>query len=1213
MVKEFAEVKDPGLIDVVTQLMGLTNIMNNLNWVNPIKFKLMFNHTMKLFIWQYSKLVDFSNTLKPDVVKNIKDSTDSLTEVMSQLPMAVTEMTTMFSSVGRKRRLVRKGINVFIGDDGLIAIMTRIGKDLVNTINLDDAMTFSKSAENVSKSIRKLVRTFNIAAITAPLTMLGAYVIFGSSDKNSKWKGVLGMVATGLTNFAANSKNIKEGGEALLYISLVVGILALTAVLMSMVGLFIIKSWKSIAVVGIFMAALIFIFFVIGRSDRIIKEGTKELLYIAATVGILALTAVVVALLGQFIHANWKSILQVGVMMGFLLLGFMVIGFFANPINSGIKELMYVALTVGVIALIAVILVFISNYIKGNWEGILQIGTMLLFICAPIVAIGLMHRQLEQGKKSMLLMIGCVIALTISIMLLAHIANTTDLLMLTWAAGIMVGIILVIFGLMVALVAMASSGFGAVALAVGAAVMMAISAVMVSMGVALMAIAESVAIIDRLGIDDPKELAKKVMLPIEAAMVAVGALCMIPLPMIMIASANAVTLATVMISIGIIAKILQKIASLSIPDPAAGFDSKGNPKGYIQMTGEDFANAAMNANGILAVCAGMFDDSQNGNEVEFADGSKAKITTVSMNGIMAVTGQVKRKIRKLSKIMKYVGNIAVTLQKLSSLVVPDPAAGFDKDGNPKGYLIMQGQQFADACMNANGILMAASSMFATPKDDGSPIDVIFKGQDGEITAHIQPISLGALENIDGRVKRKIKKLGQIISVVGGMANTIQFMASMRIPTAWDESGNPTSFSPMKNPEDLEKAMENIKLIMTHIVDCMTSDDLANKLDNLSKRNSKKLANAMSSISGISSMADLISKLAGGQIPTKYTYDPETKQNIPGGFVNFSEYINKHKDDLRKNIENIYSIVTEAIINVCGSKEQIKRLEKVKTGMDLINKVMNPMFGMVKTTTEVYTKVAELPGQTELSETMGRGTWMIRHTCWALGDTKRILDEAGIPSLNTAKDYLTIIGDGKTGMLYRYKSMMEIYKNDFSSMDSNAFKERWSAATGTMEIMFGIYNNSVKLDVINGIQKNITETISLVKTIGGVDTNKLKYAATLMYSLNKVSQSIKGNFQGLAKVINEQLITALEKLQEVMKEIQTNGINVNSRPAVNPTAPGNNAGNGGSGLLDKIKDKFAGNNDNIQSPDEIVDKLDEILSIIEGFTDGYGNNRKVRTT
>ena len=71
-----AKISNPGLIDIVAQVANLSGIMTSLKFANPVKFKLKFNHTLKLFEWQYKKLVIFSSAFDVKTIRTIKFATD---------------------------------------------------------------------------------------------------------------------------------------------------------------------------------------------------------------------------------------------------------------------------------------------------------------------------------------------------------------------------------------------------------------------------------------------------------------------------------------------------------------------------------------------------------------------------------------------------------------------------------------------------------------------------------------------------------------------------------------------------------------------------------------------------------------------------------------------------------------------------------------------------------------------------------------------------------------------------------------------------------------------------------------------------------------------------------------------------------------------------------------------------------------------------------
>ena len=169
--------------------------------------------------------------------------------------------------------------------------------------------------------------------------------------------------------------------------------------------------------------------------------------------------------------------------------------------------------------------------------------------------------------------------------------------------------------------------------------------------------------------------------------------------------------------------------------------------------------------------------------------------------------------------------------------------------------------------------------------------------------------------------------------------------------------------------------------------------------------------------------------------------------------------------------------------------------------------------------------------------------------------------------NTLKDIATYMFPFVT-------SGIKLYLTHMKDLDTEAFDSSMTSSFGTMfkvvRMMEGSKMQSGQMSKIKEIRKNIQETRSLIKQIQSTDTDKLKYASTLMSKLAQFSASINGNFKELARTINKELIAALKDLEDTLDDLK-DGIDVNV-----------NGGIGGASHLGNI----------IQKPSSTISKDDK---------------------
>ena len=1113
----------------------------------------------------------------------------------------------------------------------------------------------TKNLSDISKPVKEMNKTLVVVGLSlVPLAL--AIPALWLMDK------AVGLIVVIMKRVSKAGKKVAEASKTLVDIGKAIALLGLTAVVLVLAGVFIVKNLAPLGVTILYVGILVGLFIIVSLATKWIHQGAKELMYIAAAIAILALTAVVLALTGQFITANWEAFKIVGMYMVVLLGIFLVVAIAARLgiIGEGTKQMLYIAAVVGILALIAVVLVLAGQFLKANWESLKAISLMLAMLIGMVFTVGYAAKAINNSKQSMIMLLVFVVLMTAMIVTLAVISQTCDLEQLLGTTAIMLGIILAVGGMAVAAgalqeflaegipammllsvicgilstVVMGVAAAAAIAdpleilevagimllivLAVGAisigagALMMGPQAVVFLAGMAAMTIISSIClmistvgmllagiakIVKSIGFNDYQELAKYVNMPFAALVRGDGEESLFdilgdlpgPVAMLKIMGKTALV-AGIMVSVGLIASILQKIASLNMPDPDAGYDPKtGKPLGYKAMKSEDFAMAAQNASVILAMAAAMFGDEPQ--EFVLGDGSKFTVQVVNMAALEKISGSTKRKVKKLSKIVGYVSNMADTLQHIASLNMPDADAGFNPEtGRPLGYKLMQTEDFMRAAVNAGSILSFFVNLFG---DD--PVELEF----GQEKFTIAPVSEAALENITGRTKRKVKKLGEIVEVVGGMAQTLQSIASLTVPDAqspedFNENGTPKKWRMMtqqdmldaatsagsilqffcalfdekptnlqfgnqgsvtinpiseealdnitgrtkrkieklgtivavcggmgetlqnlaslmvpdaQNPEDFnengtpkkwrqmseadfQNAMKMAEKMLTSIINILGDDKMAEKLSNISQRNMKKLGVAMEAVQGLSGIMDIVKSMAGGRMAVEWKRDtnpdsPTYGQEIVTKYINIADYISKNSSKITSTIRTLIMCPIEALGRIADNKSEMKRVKEVAKTANSITSVINKIKGPIKDIIDLYNnKMTNL-------------------------DTEKCREM-----------YVAVLG----GAL---EPLLQFNPTDVRNMISAGTVKTFERVTKTMSTL----NFNEKQG--NQFKANVHEVSELMTTINTVDLKRLEVASDLMQHIADLSHDIRGDFNALAKAINEDLLEALKNLTDAL--------------------------------------------------------------------------------
>lgn len=537
------------------------------------------------------------------------------------------------------------------------------------------------------------------------------------------------------------SVTIKNLSKAFLLLSLSIAVIALT-------GILIVTALPLITVTLAFLVGLLWLFSVLGSKlvKREIKEGAQTILLISLTITLMAMTAVLIVTLAQFIQAEWESLAIIGVALAGLLVIFAVLSskLVVKEIEGGAKSILKIALCIALMALIAVGLVWVSDYVHGDWESLLQIGFMMLvltgtlflisliankidasdmvkltictlLLCVAVGALALIGQQfdltntlatagimagiaiviggilvglsfipkklIKQGEIALGIVVACAAGLAATVWILADAINKAGDMKKIWeGAGIMGAIVGVLTALVIGLGALTLTGIGAVGLAAGTAVLGGITLIAMGLSNCIKEIAVTAAIMKTYNLDK-KALENTMKMPIEVIKdIMSTTLKDVKITTVMAAALKFKPLASISEGIGTMANVLRDIALLNIPTKV---DEKGNPIEWRQMNATDFENAGLNA----AVCASVLTKIfTGGGEVEVGDGNGGKKTIfvagVNMDEVENISFRSMIKFKCITDLSTGIGNVAQVIKDIASFSIP---AEFNADGTPKSY------------------------------------------------------------------------------------------------------------------------------------------------------------------------------------------------------------------------------------------------------------------------------------------------------------------------------------------------------------------------------------------------------------------------------------------------------------------------------------------------------------------------------------------------
>lgn len=1259
--------KDPGqfaetpkvMKTITTALGGIFSVLNDLGTMNfgsvivaKIRIWRLYNVTYSLmkFLWQVGKVSPIPFLKASDVIKSINNNIGGLIELTQNLGQVKMAFLTHRSIRGLYRILFghAPGTPKKPNDIGIIDMYRK----------LSNPSTSKKIAKGgiaikmIASSLMDLIKAVNILGISLPLLALAW---LATKLLNPITKGLIRIFRRVGNKWGA----IVKGGLSLRFMA---GALMVFVAGMLLVGLAVIGGLKLIGATLLVIAGIVTFVVILGLMRGLINNGIRSVRGVAIAIALLGLTAIAMVAVGQYITVNWEAFTVMTLTIAGLVAAVITIGVFKTQIQNGLTAVVLVVLFAVAMTLVMGAIAAIAAL--GDPSEMLQVSGIMVLILGAIIAattiVGLAQEVIDMGLPAMMtLSIICGILSTV-MMGIAAAAAVADPLEMLEVVGIMTLMIVAI---------------GALSMAAGGLIMgpqaVLFMAGMVAMGmlVGLCGLISSVALVTALavnaiktiGIQESTELAKLLNMPFAAIIRGDGNESLMdilkdlpgPLQMMKI-TANVALLSGAMISVGLIASILQKIASLNMPDPDAGFDPKtGKPLGYKQMKSEDFAMAATNASVILGMTAAIFGDEER--EFTLGDGSTFQVQVVDMAALDKLGLSVRIKVKRLAKIVGYVSNMADTLQRIASLNMPDPEAGYNKEGKPLGYKTMTHDDFMNAALNAGSILSFFVNLWG---------DETVEMETNEGTFSVEPISMAALENITGRTKRKVEKLGVIVSVVGNMAETLQNMSSLIIPDVhsaadFDENGRPKVWKQMtgddlknaalttgsllsffvnlwgdkdvtldlgtmgqvqvkcistatlenitgstkrkvkklgeiigvvsniseilKNlssliipdvhgPEDfdengrpkkwkqmtdtdIKKAMDQAAYLMRSCIEVLGDDELTRELDNLSKRKMKKLGPAMQAVQGLEGIMEIVKNMAGGNFPIEYKMDtdkesPTYGQQVVTKTINLVKYIRDNQGAIKETIKALIMCPIEAIASIMDDKTAMNKVKKVdedaKPIIDSINKLKGPLVGIMDTYNDKL--VGANVGEVQKAYTS-------------------ILHGALDPLITFDQNMMRDVQTGALPVFERVSKAMTTLNFDVKKAET--------------------------------LKANIQEMSSLMKTINTVDLQKLKTAEQAMHHIAYLTKSIHGDFQGLAKVLSEELLEVLNKLTDAL-----NGLgNTTPQPATIGNATPDKGGT--SGQANKANNNQK--SEKLQAMNEIKQQLSKIaanLSTLAG-TVHYG--------
>lgn len=556
--------------------------------------------------------------------------------------------------------------------------------------------------------------------------------------------------------------------------------------------------------------------------------------------------------------------------------------------------------------------------------------------------------------------------------------------------------------------------------------------------------------------------------------------------------------------------------------------------------------------------------------------------------------------------------VAHTIQSFANLNIPTK---YDKDGNPVEFRQMNQTDFDFASGNMVNIMTTLIKAISDPE---------------------------LVKQIDDMGVLTIAKIGFILSVVGNLKNiveVIQQMSHMSVATKFDSNGNPIEFKSI-TPEERDAAIATTISLMTDLLKAMTSEELTSQLDDMGRRSRKNLETIMSSTGGVKDLVDAIKTAAtfedgevANGIGTIRSLIIEYAGLMSDLFVNKWDSVWEKKKILGVNVPYLtFKIVDKAQIDVDslddaidGMQELLKPLEPTKQLTDKIKEIlkdadytaMPPQLDAMKNSILDYVRIVTDKRLLfiDFSKSSEKLTMILGTTDYV----KPLIDKLNDMSQNY--DFLGIqknVNDlGKTIIAYT-----EIFTGNskgegginISSIGQRKFK--------MFQKLVKEQQKFAKIDT-KQLSESTEQFIKVFDKINTIDNDKIKSTADMFAQMTKLSKSIKGNFEGLAEALNENLITVLEELKEILE--QTNGIIEDKSKKSNDTFSSTATQSYTENQMSSTQNQPTNNTtndttkENQSKPTDITPVIEKLESLLQQFKQGVpvyskmGQPLQVRTT
>ena len=831
------------------------------------------------------------------------------------------------------------------------------------------------------------------------------------------------------------------------------------------------------------------------KMSRISKRAliaSKTIMMISAAITLLSLSVTLIALTGVLIVKAWPIIL---VTLTFILGLITIIGLLGSfvlkrLVGRGAKTLLEISLTVVLLSLTVILIAQLGDFVNTNWENFGMVAAMMGILLGVFLVIGLFSKFINKAANSLVKIALCVAILAIVAIVLVEVS---DMISGDWEGILMIGTVMLGLALTMVLIGNAAKKVKI------------LKFIILMLGVILMSY-----IIQELDlVSQNSNLAQLtgVVLLMESILI---------------------VLAGIMVALGTLPKKLVKQGEIAL--------------------------------GVIAACS------------------------LALAATVITLAEAINKAGDMNKIWEGAGIMGAIVGVLTALVIGLGAltlTGIGAIGLAAGVgvlgsitLIAMGLSKCIKEIAVTAAIMKAHNLDRKVLENTMkmPIEVI----KDIISTTLKDVKVTTVM----AAMLKFKPLASISEGIGTMANVLRDIALLNIPTKLDDKGNPIEWRQM-NATDFENAGLNAAVCASILTKIFTGGGEVevgdgnggkktifvagvnmDEIENISFRSMLKFKCITNLSTGIGNLAQVIKDIASFSIPSGFNED-----GTPKGYRAIDP-----TTDLAAVGENV-ALMVGTIVQVFGKPEVKEAIKGIDTGFLGFG-------GDTKAIEAVFNAVGHLSGVTTLLSCIARGKMPYEQytetdkngntvTKWRYTPISQLtngsvdtniknmittvikgftLNKEQEKQLDLAEDNIDDINKVVETGSKCITTLANAYTNSLSKIDANAMNSTLSsilAVDGPMKRTIDIFDSySGSNASANTFDKQTKSAINFLKQVNDTDLSKLKQTTSMFEEIRKFSQSIRGDFEELAECINEEIIEAIEKLEETLTKIKDEGFNVN---------------------------------------------------------------------